>query len=1060
MADFKDRVIVDVSLRTKDSEKRAAELTAVISKQKAEIRGLTKELKDLQQGEATLLSTRQKTQQQIQQLIKAGKQNTAEFRALQATLRDVDKAYTEVRSEITATSTQINRLKNDNKEAGRELRVLNREIIGGTESLEGQRAKLQRLTRQYDTFQVGINGTQRDLEKLGREVDELSNSIGEQELATNRGQRFVGQYGRAIREAFLPNIPILDNFASSLSSPLGIAGAGIGAVVALGSAWRDASLEVEKNRLEVEQLTGVTGEYANVVAGTAEAIQQTFGIETAESLRAVNTLTRELGGSLDENLNLMSEAAALTGDNFNEALDVIKEYPAQFAGLGVSAKQFLSIATSPIQDGIYSDKGVDAIKEALISVRELTPATRAALDGIGLSGDAIQQRIAQGSSTLFDEVQNISARLSELPPQSQEVGTAIADIFRGAGEDAGIRYLSTIKDINLEFDGLLDGASEQIQRQAELAKINAELNTTWNSLFDSSGEFFSQAEVGLKSVLLQGLQGAIRGLETLINGFVGLFNNSVVVRAGFNLLFANLKTGLDIALSAFDQLLNAGSTIGKVISAVLTGDFEDIGGIIKEGFAEGASITGQLGRDIADNYIDGFESTINGRLEEVSLVPNAAAKGEQEGLTFGQGFQKGIDKSNISAAEAATVESADKKAKALKEAQEAENEALQEAINTLKAKLTEEELAIVESYNQRLIDKETFNRQLFELEERRIEEEIALLEEGTTERTEKELELARFRQEAFDQLEEERLEKEAERLEREQELKEIANQVDAELAEAKFDRDIALLGSAQRLADGIIKAKGEESAAGKAAAVVQKAAAAIEIGINLSRELSAINTAIQLQRLAASTAAAAAGPVGALALPGILAGITAKGIAQRVVAIAQAGGALAGVLGFSEGGATGSDGVMTSLQAGPSGLTHSGIPVTSDPGLMQRGGKVSKPTLAIVGENNQSEYIAPSYVLNNPEAFPHIRALEALRTRRSSGNYLSGIPMLGFNSGGFTSFSDAGLTSRSASSIQAEQVAAAVRVSLEDMPAPVVYVEDINTGQEGLNEVQVLGNIN
>lgn len=49
-----------------------------------------------------------------------------------------------------------------------------------------------------------------------------------------------------------------------------------------------------------------------------------------------------------------------------------KEYPAYFKEAGISASQFIAIIAETSKQGIYSDKGLDAIKEGNLRIREMT----------------------------------------------------------------------------------------------------------------------------------------------------------------------------------------------------------------------------------------------------------------------------------------------------------------------------------------------------------------------------------------------------------------------------------------------------------------------------------------------------------------------------------------------------------------------------------------------------------------------------------------------------------------------------------------------------------------
>jgi hypothetical protein len=154
------------------------------------------------------------------------------------------------------------------------------------------------------------------------------------------------------------------------------------------------------------------------------------------------------------------------------------EYPVFFKEMGLSASDTIAIISDTESKGIFSDKGIDAIKEASISLREMAKTTREAVEGLGIDSVQLQKDIENGNMTMFDAVQKISLEMSKLPESSTEVGQAIADIFRGAGEDAGLEYLTTLKDINLELEDLPVKMSA-----AEIASNN--LTESWTTFSDN-----------------------------------------------------------------------------------------------------------------------------------------------------------------------------------------------------------------------------------------------------------------------------------------------------------------------------------------------------------------------------------------------------------------------------------------------------------------------------------------------------------------------------------------------------------------------------------------------
>ena len=90
----------------------------------------------------------------------------------------------------------------------------------------------------------------------------------------------------------------------------------------------------------------------------------------------------------------------------------------------------------------------------------MTASTRDALAGIGIDADQMQADLNSGNITIFQAMQQVSTKLKEFPETSAVVGTAIADIFGGAGEDAGIQYIKNLDEITLSMDDVVDKTTE------------------------------------------------------------------------------------------------------------------------------------------------------------------------------------------------------------------------------------------------------------------------------------------------------------------------------------------------------------------------------------------------------------------------------------------------------------------------------------------------------------------------------------------------------------------------------------------------------------------------
>lgn len=261
------------------------------------------------------------------------------------------------------------------------------------------------------------------------------------------------------------------------------------AVTGLAEAGRQLArygTEVDELREKVRRLTGMD---SAELTGEVKAVADVFGGDYSEVLRTANTLHRQMGVSFDEAMTLIRRGVAAGLDEGGDFLDQLREYAPQFRSAGLSAAGLLSVLQRSVRDGVFSDKGLDAIKEATLRIREMPTATRAALEGIGLSGTEIERSLADGTATIFDVIRQVSEKLNELPESSAAVGAAIADIFGGPGEDAGLAYLQTLKDIDTEHGIVTTNLGKA---QEELAESLGRLHTVSAEAFKGIGEAWTE----------------------------------------------------------------------------------------------------------------------------------------------------------------------------------------------------------------------------------------------------------------------------------------------------------------------------------------------------------------------------------------------------------------------------------------------------------------------------------------------------------------------------------------------------------------------------------------
>lgn len=450
----------------------------------------------------------------------------------------------------------------------------------------------------------------------------LNNAFGESLLALGAG----GNAATNVFTGLANGAKALGNtLLGLLSNPVFLAIAGIAGVGAGFKWWYDYNAGLQEATRLTQQFTGLTGNELKSVRNQVTVIADEFDSDFNEVLRSANAVSKQFGISAQEALDLMQQGL-VSGANANgEFFDTLREYPAYFNEAGLSAEQFIAIVTQTAQQGIFSDKGVDTIKEANLRLREMTTATASALEGIGLSSTEIQNALQTGAMTTFDVIQQVSARLNELPDSAASVGTAIADIFGGPGEDAGLAYLRTLKDIELNMDTVTQKSGELGELQQEQLRSQLELQNAVSALFDQTGGVFERLTTGVKVFINDALTGLIIGVINLINYIVELYNDSVLIRGVWNAITSVVKTSVDTIGNVFTMIAEMAGGVADIVKGIVTLDWKEMNEGASRVFGAIPDMVKDTIKDTKDNFQQGIDN-MNKTLKPIEIPVNVAGE--------------------------------------------------------------------------------------------------------------------------------------------------------------------------------------------------------------------------------------------------------------------------------------------------------------------------------------------------------------------------------------------------------------------------------------------------
>lgn len=532
-------------------------------------------------------------------------------------------------------------------------------------SLKQLRAQLSNATKAYDEMSRAERESSKGQE-MQEHIQDLIEELKEAEEATGRFQRSVGSYydsmikaaddlqnteffgfdvvddtgigkvmemGKSVEDLRVKFGALKKTALSLLTNPYFLAMAGVAGVGMAFKWFYDYNKGLMEATRLTQQFTGLTGDEMKSVRNEVLAVSNTFGLEFTETMQSANTMSKAFGISVSESLKIMQDGL-VSGANANgEFLDTIKEYPRYFKEAGLSAEEMVAISTQATKEGIFSDKGVDTIKEGNLRLREMTTATAAALDGIGISSKQVQKDLQDGSKTTFQVMQEVANKLKELPQSSAAVGSAIANIFGGPGEDAGLAYIEMLGDIELDMDKVKAKSGDIAKAQEDELNATKELQDAMDSLFDYTGGGFEKMKAQLSTIAKKSLTAVIKGVIQAINYFIDWYNESLLLRGVIQTLGAAFRGVWSVVRGVANLIIDAMKQVGRslkgaldILEGIVTFDLSkaqqgfkeifDLSKFIKEGWND----IKQTGADFGNAFADGYENAVNGRLNHLKLA--------------------------------------------------------------------------------------------------------------------------------------------------------------------------------------------------------------------------------------------------------------------------------------------------------------------------------------------------------------------------------------------------------------------------------------------------------
>ena len=484
--------------KLEEMSKEALETAGASEKLCAEMDAQESVLKSLQRGYADY--------------VVSGQESSDEARALADKIQELSGELEENRGTMQAAEKAAKRLAETQDDSADAYTKLERTIKSQQDELEGLRreyanvvleqGKTSAEAKALESKISSLSGELNENEKKLRDVGEAAEEAGRKAEKSSEGYTVLKNViANLATEAISKAVEAFKELATEGDTALGMLEARTGATGKQMEGFEDVMYEVY-NANYGDSLSDVSDTLSTVIQMTddldnaslakvtknAIALDDVFGFDVKESMRAVNSLMDQFGITSDQAFNLIVQGAQNGLNQNDDLLDTINEYSAQFKTAGYTADDMFNMLANGAESGTWSvDKLGDAVKEFNIRASDgtITDAITENAKAFGMTEEqakALGKEVESGSVGAY---QKLLDKLKEVDDDAQRYQLGVA-MFGTMWEDLGEETVLALMDT-----------------QGELSKTKNAMDQMDAAAYDTLESSLSQLGRTIKSEVVQ-----------------------------------------------------------------------------------------------------------------------------------------------------------------------------------------------------------------------------------------------------------------------------------------------------------------------------------------------------------------------------------------------------------------------------------------------------------------------------------------------------------------------------------------------------------------------------
>lgn len=559
----------EMSEETLETAGAAARLADEISTQESVLRNLQRGYADfIVSGQESSDEARQLADR-IQDLSDELDENRDTLEAAERAARDLIDAQGDTGDAYEALQKTINKQQGDLEALQREYANLVLEQGESSDEAQQLAGRISRLSGELNENRQRLNDAEQAADRLGDTMEDA----GQQAEDSSEGYTVLKNViANLATKAIDKAVEAFKELATEGDTALAMLEARSGATASEMEGFEDVMYEVY-NANYGESLGDVSEKLGTVIQMTddldnaslaqitknAIALEDVFGFDTMESMRAVNSLMDQFGITSEQAFNLVVQGAQNGLNQNDDLLDTINEYSVQFKNAGYSADDMFNMLANGVESGTWSvDKLGDAVKE--FNIRMSDGSAKEAVEALGFSWDKVSEDWSKGGDSAKEVFNMLVNELDGLENTTEgyNIGVGLlGTMYEDLGQEAVLALSNT--------EGAINSASDA------MAQMDA---SAYDTLESSLSQLGRTVKAEVVQPIAEELTPAIKDAVNFVNDRVG--------------------PSVDWLLSHLPEVGIVLGTIGSIVAAMKWGSITAQLGKLSGGFSSLMSALGKI----------------------------------------------------------------------------------------------------------------------------------------------------------------------------------------------------------------------------------------------------------------------------------------------------------------------------------------------------------------------------------------------------------------------------------------------------------------------------------